>query len=144
MLSSVKFQPPYNSDDMAPEFPEVEYFSVNLAKDSHQGLGITIAGYVGRENTPGNGLPLIRSSSWGRVLRLILEKNLMIPLEVRETQLLQLPVGVCACIMHACVVCPSGFVQAITCTFMHGFQNNLAQLLSSREIMPYETFIQVG
>ena len=47
------FQPPY-SEDIAPEFPEVEYFSVNLAKDAHQGLGITIAGYVGRENTPGN------------------------------------------------------------------------------------------
>ena len=55
-------QPPYNSDDMATEYPEVEYFSVNLAKDSHQGLGITIAGYVGRENTPGN--------SWAGLLQL--------------------------------------------------------------------------
>ena len=27
---------------------------------------------------------------------------------------------------------PSGFVQAITCTFVHGFQNKLAQLSSSR------------
>ena len=53
------FQPPYNSEDMSPEFPEVEYFSVNLAKDSHQGLGITIAGYVGRENTPGMNTALL-------------------------------------------------------------------------------------
>ena len=28
-------------------------------------------------------------------------------------------------------MCLSGFVWAITCTFVHGFQNNLAQLLSS-------------
>ena len=27
---------------------------------------------------------------------------------------------------------PSGFVQTITCTVMHGFRNNLAQLLSLR------------
>ncbi|XP_060069918.1 multiple PDZ domain protein-like, partial [Ylistrum balloti] len=36
---------------LPPEFPEVEYFDVNLMKDD-QGLGITIAGYVGRENSP--------------------------------------------------------------------------------------------
>ena len=36
-----------------------------------------------------------------------------------------------ACIVHVCS-CPSRFVRAINCTFMHGFQNNLAQLLSSR------------
>ena len=35
----------------------------------------------------------------------------------------------CACL---CIVHSSGFVWAITCTFMHEFQNNLAQLLSSR------------
>ena len=29
-------------------------------------------------------------------------------------------------------VCPSGFVRSITCTIMHGFQNNLAQLLPLR------------
>lgn len=37
---------------MAPEYPEVQYFDVDLTKDN-QGLGITIAGYVGRDNTPG-------------------------------------------------------------------------------------------
>ena len=31
---------------------------------------------------------------------------------------------------HALYVHLSGFVQAITCTFVHGFQNNLAQLVS--------------
>ena len=34
----------------------------------------------------------------------------------------------CGC---ECIVLPSRFVQAIASTFMHGFQNNLAQLLSS-------------
>ena len=29
-----------------------------------------------------------------------------------------------------CVVCPPGFFQAITSAFMHGFQNNMAQLFS--------------
>ena len=29
-------------------------------------------------------------------------------------------------------VCPTGLVRAIICTFMHGYQNYLAQLLSSR------------
>ena len=32
--------------------------------------------------------------------------------------------------MHARVARPSGFLWAITCTFMHGFQNNLAQVFS--------------
>ena len=36
----------------------------------------------------------------------------------------------CMC-MPAWVVLPSRFVQAIPCTFMPGFQNSLAQLLSS-------------
>ena len=37
----------------------------------------------------------------------------------------------CMCV---CVLCMhlTGFVWAITCTFVNGFQNNLAQLLSSR------------
>lgn len=43
------FQPPYG--EQLP--PEVEYFDVKLLKDSSQGLGITIAGYVGRDNNPG-------------------------------------------------------------------------------------------
>ena len=37
--------------------------------------------------------------------------------------------------MRLCVhasVRPSEFVRAITCTIMHGFQNNLAQLLPLR------------
>ncbi|XP_061191838.1 multiple PDZ domain protein-like isoform X8 [Saccostrea echinata] len=41
--------PPYN--DVGTEYPEVEYFDVTLMKDS-QGLGITIAGYVGKDNAP--------------------------------------------------------------------------------------------
>ena len=41
---------------------------------------------------------------------------------------------------------PSKFVQAITCTFMHGFQNNMAQLLSSRRrsAAQFETFVHVS
>ena len=49
---------------------------------------------------------------------------------------------VCACISECLCVCslawvggcvgPSGFVRAITSTFMHRFQNNFAQLLSFR------------
>ena len=35
-----------------------------------------------------------------------------------------------AWLVRACIVRPSGFFRAITCTFMHGFQNNLAQLLT--------------
>ncbi|XP_078318992.1 multiple PDZ domain protein-like isoform X3 [Crassostrea virginica] len=41
--------PSYN--DVGADYPEVEYFDVNLMKDN-QGLGITIAGYVGKDNTP--------------------------------------------------------------------------------------------
>ena len=39
---------------------------------------------------------------------------------------------------------PSKFVQAITCTFMQGFQNNIAQLLSSRRrsAAQFETFVR--
>ena len=40
----------------------------------------------------------------------------------------------CMCVrqcVHASVR-PSGFVRTITCTIMHGFQNNLAQLLPLR------------
>ena len=37
---------------------------------------------------------------------------------------------VCACVNA--FVRPSGFVRPITCTIMHGFQNNLAQLLPLR------------
>ena len=32
-------------------------------------------------------------------------------------------------------------VRAITCTFMNGFQNNFAQLLSSRRRSAFETFV---
>ena len=49
--------------------------------------------------------------------------------------LLQFLFGVYACVVHACVrmsVRPSELVRAKTSTFMHGFQNNLAQLLSLR------------
>ena len=35
-------------------------------------------------------------------------------------------------------------VRAITCTFMHGFQNNFAQFLSSRGEVPFELFFHVG
>ena len=38
----------------------------------------------------------------------------------------------CMCVrpcIRASVRGPSGFVRTITCTIMHGFQNNLAQLL---------------
>ena len=33
----------------------------------------------------------------------------------------------------------SEFVRTITCTFMHGFQNNLAQLLPLRRRSAFET-----
>ena len=54
-----------------------------------------------------------------------------------KTKLLQLQFGVCACVLyalcvHACIVHPSRFVLAIIGTFMHGFQNNLAQLFCLR------------
>ncbi|KAJ8305992.1 hypothetical protein KUTeg_016537 [Tegillarca granosa] len=42
---------PPHFDEMNPEYPEVEYFDADLLKDN-QGLGITIAGYVGRDNAP--------------------------------------------------------------------------------------------
>ena len=45
---------------------------------------------------------------------------------MNETLLLQLRLGEFACIVSASV----RFVQAITSTFMHGFQNNLALLFS--------------
>ena len=49
---------------------------------------------------------------------------------------LQFQFSVCAFIVGVCMLCvcmhPSGFVQAVTSTFMHGFQNNLAQLFSLR------------
>ena len=35
----------------------------------------------------------------------------------------------CMCVRCSCVW-PSGFFRTITCTFVHGFQNNLAQLFS--------------
>ena len=43
------FQQP---NDIPNEVPEVEMFEVELQKDS-QGLGITIAGYVGTDKSPG-------------------------------------------------------------------------------------------
>ena len=39
-------------------------------------------------------------------------------------------IGVCACVSVS--VRPSGFVRTITGTYMYGFRNNLAQLLSLR------------
>ena len=44
-------------------------------------------------------------------------------------QLLELQFSVCACM--GCALCIRA-VQAITCTFMHGFENNVAQLFSLR------------
>lgn len=41
-------QQPYDPQDM----PEMEVFEVDLIKDT-RGLGITIAGYVGGDNSPG-------------------------------------------------------------------------------------------
>lgn len=35
---------------MSPEYPEINYFDVELLKDNQNGLGITIAGYVGRQS----------------------------------------------------------------------------------------------
>ena len=50
-----------------------------------------------------------------------------------ETKLSQLHLGVCTCVVRACVVRASvWFVWAITFTFMHGFQNNTAQMFSVR------------
>ena len=50
-------------------------------------------------------------------------KFLSIPIAVSETLLLQLQFDVSVCVR------PSGFVRAITSTFVYGFQNNLAQVL---------------
>ena len=44
----------------------------------------------------------------------------------------QFSFDVCAWVSQCVRVCPSGFVQAITSTFIHRFQNDLAQLLSIR------------
>lgn len=61
----VFLQPAYN--DVGADYPEVEYFDVRLMKDS-QGLGITIAGYVGKDNTPGT-LIIVQKGAWyGRVI----------------------------------------------------------------------------
>ena len=50
-----------------------------------------------------------------------------------ETKLSQLHLGECTCVVRACVVRASvWFVWAITSTFMHGFQNNTAQMFSVR------------
>ena len=46
------------------------------------------------------------------------EQHLVVTISVRSL-----------CVPCVCVY-PSGFVRAITSTFMHGFQNNLAQLFS--------------
>ena len=46
--------------------------------------------------------------------------------------------------VHCACVHLSGFVRAITYTFVHGFKNNLAQLLSQGVEVPSETFVQVG
>ena len=40
--------------------------------------------------------------------------------------------ALCACCAVRGVAHLSGIVWAITCTFVHGFQNNLAQFLSSK------------
>ena len=56
------------------------------------------------------------------------------PLAVSESQLLQLQFSECACelvcalsaVVRCACVRPSGFGRAITCTFVHGFQNNCA------------------
>ncbi|XP_076440222.1 multiple PDZ domain protein-like isoform X9 [Babylonia areolata] len=49
VMEQVQVHPqPY---ELAGEVPEVEMFEVDLMKDTH-GLGITIAGYVGGDNTP--------------------------------------------------------------------------------------------
>ena len=36
----------------------------------------------------------------------------------------------CAWLVRACIVRPTRFFRAITCTFMHGFQTKLAQLFT--------------
>ena len=46
-----------------------------------------------------------------------------------EGQMIKWLLQMCA---HALCLRPSGFVWAIPCIFVHGFQNNLAQLVSLR------------
>ena len=55
-----------------------------------------------------------------------------VPLAVNETKMLQLQFGVCACVVRVMCAHASGFVRAITSTFMYGFQNSLAHLFSLR------------
>ena len=43
-----------------------------------------------------------------------------------------------------CIVRLFAFVRAISSTFMHGFQNNLAQLFSLRSKSAFGTFVWVG
>ena len=45
------------------------------------------------------------------------------------------------CVVRAYVVRVSSMVRVINCTFMHGIQNNLAQLLSLRWRSDTETFV---
>ena len=52
------------------------------------------------------------------------------PLAGKQDIVLQFLFGVCTCVSAS--VRPSGFVWTITCTTMHGFQNNLAKLLPLR------------
>ena len=42
-------------------------------------------------------------------------------------------------VIYACIVHLSRFVWAITSTFMHGFQNNLAVCCPRRVEVPFET-----
>ena len=49
----------------------------------------------------------------------------------------------CMCV-HCVCMHPSAFVRVITCTFVHGFQSNLAQMLSSRSRKAIKTFVQIG
>ena len=70
---------------------------------------------------------------WNRLLRFFSFLFLFFlssPLAGKRDIVVTILFGVCACVRAS--VRPSGFVRAITCTFMHGFQNNFAQLLPSR------------
>ena len=51
-----------------------------------------------------------------------------------ETWLLQFLFGICACVSSCVCACirPSGIFRAKIFTFMHGFQNDLEQLISVR------------
>lgn len=53
-------QPP----DLIEDVHDVDVFEVDLMKDSH-GLGITIAGYVGGDNAPGQSRHLLLPLPWG-------------------------------------------------------------------------------